>query len=51
MDGLFLDVGIPGRVAPYESLVCASPLTAQVLAIALVIALCAVFMPTKAPRR
>ncbi|MCJ2068129.1 hypothetical protein MKK75_04770 [Methylobacterium sp. J-030] len=51
MDGLILDAGIPDRVAPYEPLVCASRLTAQVLAIALVVLLCAVLIPSKAARR
>lgn len=51
MDGLILDVGIPDRVAPYEPLICASPLTAQVLAIALVILLGAALSPAKGSRR
>jgi hypothetical protein len=51
MDGLILDAGIPDRAAPVAPLVCVSPLTAQVLAIALVILLCAALAPAKRPRR
>ncbi len=51
MDGLILDVATPERIAPFIPPVCLSPLTAQVLAIALVVLVCAALMPTKTPRR
>lgn len=47
MDGLILDVPMPEHVAPFVPPVCLSPLTAQVLAIALVILICAALLPTK----
>jgi|GEM_PF-2587487 len=51
MDGLILDVATPESIAPFVPPVCLSPLTAQVLAIALVVALCAALFPTKDARR
>ena len=55
MDGLNLDVAAPERIAPFVPPVCQSPVTAQVLAIALVILLCVAcrdaLFPTKGPRR
>ncbi|MCJ2086968.1 hypothetical protein MKK88_13350 [Methylobacterium sp. E-005] len=47
MDGLILDLPAPEHVAPFESPVCLSPLTAQVLVLALVILLCVALYPTK----
>ena len=51
MDGLILDIPSPGHAAPFVLPVCLSPLTAQVLATALVVTLCAVLFPAKRPRR
>ena len=51
MDGLILDLPAPERVAPFIPPVCLSPMTAQVLAIALVILLCAALSPAKGPHR
>lgn len=55
MDGLVLDVGIPERVAPFVPPVCLSPMTAQVLGVALIlllgIALQETFFPAKGTRR
>lgn len=51
MDGLILDVPAPEHIAPFVPPVCLSPMTAQVLAIALVVALCAALLPAKSPRR
>ena len=55
MDGLTLDVPSPEHVAPFVPPDCLSPLTAQVLAIALVILLCLAcretLFPAKGPRR
>lgn len=55
MDGLILDVGMPERIAPFVPPVCLSPMTAQVLAIALIVLLCVAchetFFPAKGPRR
>lgn len=50
MDGLILDAPAPEHIAPFVPPVCLSPMTAQVLAIALVILLCAALMPTKGNR-
>lgn len=54
MDGLILDVTAPESLVPFVPPVCLSPLTAQVLAIALVLvlglALQERFWPTKGPR-
>ncbi|WP_267355665.1 MULTISPECIES: hypothetical protein [unclassified Methylobacterium] len=47
MDGLILDLPAPEHVAPFVPPVCLSPLTAQVLVIALVILLCSALSPTK----
>lgn len=51
MDELFLDVGLPDRAVPFVPPVCLSPLTVQVLAIALIllvgIALRETFWPSK----
>ncbi|MCJ2092267.1 hypothetical protein MKK67_07130 [Methylobacterium sp. J-072] len=55
MDGLILDVAAPERIAPFVPPVCLSPVTAQVLAIALILLLGIVlqetFCDTKGPRR
>ena len=55
MDGLILDVSLPERVAPFVPPVCLSPVTAQVLGVALILLLGIVlqetFYPTKGPRR
>jgi len=55
MDGLVLDVGIADRAAPFVPPVCLAPMTAHVLAIALILLLGIVlqetFCPTKGPRR
>ncbi|MCJ2102435.1 hypothetical protein [Methylobacterium sp. E-046] len=55
MDGLILNVPAPEHVAPFVPPVCLSPLTAQVLAIALVVLVCVAcrdtFFPAKGPRR
>lgn len=51
MDGLILDVPAQERIAPFVWPVCLSPMTAQVLAIALVILLCAVLFPAKSAKR
>ena len=50
MDGLILDVPAPEHIAPFVPPVCLSPLTAQVLAIALLVALCAALFPSKNAR-
>ncbi|MFB0491292.1 hypothetical protein ABIE45_003878 [Methylobacterium sp. OAE515] len=55
MDELFLDVGLPDRIAPFVPPVCLSPLTVQILAIALILvvglALQETFWPSRDPRR
>ncbi|MCJ2143716.1 hypothetical protein [Methylobacterium sp. E-066] len=55
MDGLILDLDLPERVAPFVPPVCLSPMTAQVLEIALIlllgVALQETFFPAKGPRR
>lgn len=51
MDGLILDAGIPDRAAPFVPPVCLSPMTVQVLVIALVVLLGVVLFPAKSPRR
>ena len=51
MDGLILDVPASEHVAPFVPPICLSPLTAQILAITLVVALCAVLLPLKSLRR
>lgn len=55
MDGLILDVPSPEHIAPFVSPICLSPLTAQVLALALIVLLCLAcrdtFFPAKDPRR
>ena len=51
MDGLILDTPYPEHVAPFVPPVCLSPLTAQILAIALIVVLCAVLFPEKSSRR
>ena len=55
MDGLVLDLDLPERVAPFVPPVCLAPMTAHVLAIALILLLGIVlqetFCLTKGPRR
>ncbi|MGU3665828.1 hypothetical protein ACLBX9_16740 [Methylobacterium sp. A49B] len=51
MDGLILDVPAPEHVAPFVPPLCLSPLTAQVLVIALVLLLGIVLFPGKSSRR
>ena len=51
MDGLILDAGVPDRAAPFVPPVCLSPMTVQVLAIALIVLLCTVLCPAKGPHR
>ena len=51
MDGLILDVPSPERIAPFVPSICLSPMTAQVLAIALVVLLCLALFPAKSSRR
>ena len=51
MDGLILDVPMQEHVTPFVPPVCLSPVTAQVLAVALVVVLSAVLIPTKGARR
>lgn len=55
MDGLILDVGLPDRAARFVPPVCLSPLTVQILAVALILvlglALQETFWPSRDPRR
>jgi len=54
MDELFLDIGLPDGAGPFVPPVCLSPVTAQVLAVALIlligVALRETFWPTNGPR-
>ncbi|MCJ2067776.1 hypothetical protein MKK75_02965 [Methylobacterium sp. J-030] len=51
MDGLILEFPAPEHVSPFVPPVCLSPMTAQILAIALVILLCGALIPSKAACR
>lgn len=51
MDGLILDVPSSERIAPFVPPVCLSPMTAQVLALALIVLLCVVCCPAKRSQR